>query len=87
MNLGTMLESRANSRRPRLPQFQRTSRILVHKHAFDRDNIRLEFIDDSANGLEDLSQAIRKLSLNAFHSAARHVQSLGAVKIDHAEAG
>jgi hypothetical protein len=68
-------------------KFQGTAGILMHEDALNGDDIRTIFVNDAADGLENVPQAIRKGSVDAFHSPARNVQRFVTVEIDDAETG
>ena len=69
-----------------MPQLQRTARIFVHENAFDRDNVRPVFANNTADRLENLAQPVRESTVDALDRAAGHIQGFVAIKVDDAEA-
>lgn len=70
-----------------MPQFQGATRILVHEHAFDRNDIGEKLCHDTADRLEYLAQSIREGAINALDGAARYVTRRVTLKIEDTEPG
>lgn len=86
VDLCTVGKGRADSSGPCMPEFQRAARVLVHENAFYGDNVRAKFINDAANGFENLAEAISEGTIDAFHGSAGDVKRPVPVKINDAEA-
>ncbi len=84
-DLDVVLKSRTDRRRARMPQFERTACVLVHEHTLDHDDIRRELLDDAANAVENLPQAVGERTVHAADRTAGYVARLVTVKIEHAE--
>ncbi len=80
-------EGCAQCSRPRMPEFEGTPRVLVHKDALDRHHVGVVFRNDLTDRREYLFEAVRKVAIGTADRAAGHVGRLVARKIEHAEAG
>ena len=80
-------ERRAQGRGAGVAQLQRATRILVHEDALDGDDVRPILLNEAANRLENLAQAIREPTVRAFDGAARNVGRRITLKIEDSEPG
>ena len=86
-HVDVVFECRAQGRRARMTEFQRTAGVLVHEDALDGDDVRLKLGHDATHGFKNLPQSIGKRTVHAFYRAARHVGRRVAQKIEDTETG
>ena len=80
-------ERRAQGRGAGVAQLQRTTRILVHEDALDGDDVGPILLNEAANRLENLAQAIREPTVHAPDGTARNIRRRIALKIENGEPG
>ena len=74
-------------RRSCVTEFQCAARVLVHEYALNSDDVRTILLNQAANRLKNLAQAIGESALRAFDRAAGNVGWVIALKIENGKPG
>ena len=85
--LDIVAERRTHGRGAGVTQFQCAASVLVHEYALDSDDVRPILLNEAADRLENLAQAIRETTVHAFDGTARNVGRRIALEIEDGEPG